>query len=109
MQWCAPVIPSYSGAEIRRIVIPGQPREVLRLHVNGKKLGIMASACHPCYSRKHKIEGSQSRPGWAKSETICPKCFKITTAKRNRDAAQVVSGRAPAQQGPSPGYHLKKF
>jgi hypothetical protein len=35
-----------------------------------KMLGLMVHACHPSYSRKHKIEGSQSIPAWAKNVTL---------------------------------------
>jgi hypothetical protein len=29
--------------------------------------------CHPCYSRKHKEGGSQTKLAWAKSETLSQK------------------------------------
>jgi hypothetical protein len=38
----------------------------------GKELGIVARACHPSNGGKHKIEGSQNRLAWAKSQTLSP-------------------------------------
>jgi hypothetical protein len=37
--------------------------------LKGKKLGVVVSAYQPSYSRRHKIEGSQSSLAWTKSET----------------------------------------
>jgi hypothetical protein len=34
-----------------------------------KKLSMVAYVCHPSYSRKHSIEGSQSKPDGSKSKT----------------------------------------
>jgi hypothetical protein len=34
-------------------------------------------ACHPSCSRTHKIEGSQSRPAWAKREILSPEKKKV--------------------------------
>jgi hypothetical protein len=52
-------------AEIMGIVVSGQPRQekFMRLHFNGRKLGVVACACHP--KMKCKI-GLQSRPAWGK-------------------------------------------
>jgi hypothetical protein len=43
-------------ARIRRIAAPGQPRQkkLARLHLNGKKLGVVAHTCHPSDGRKLK-------------------------------------------------------
>jgi hypothetical protein len=50
------------------------PREkAVTSHLNGKKLGVMAHACHPSYGRKCKIGGSQSMPDWAINKTLSPK------------------------------------
>jgi hypothetical protein len=54
-------------AEIRRIMVPGQPeqkkkkKKIMSLHLHEKKLAVVVCACHPSYSRKHKIVGSHSR------------------------------------------------
>jgi hypothetical protein len=48
-------------------------KKKLRLYVSGKKLSMVAWACHPSLGRIHKIGGSQSRPAWAKNETLSPK------------------------------------
>jgi hypothetical protein len=51
--------------EIQRTVIPDQPRQkkkkkkILRLHLNGKKLGMVVCRSHPRYSRKLEMGGSQ--------------------------------------------------
>jgi hypothetical protein len=46
-----PIILATWEAEIRRTTVPRQPRpkkkKVMRLHGNGKKLGVVAHACHP--------------------------------------------------------------
>jgi hypothetical protein len=36
----------------------------------GKKMDIVVYACYPRNDRQHKMGGSQSRPGWAKHETL---------------------------------------
>jgi hypothetical protein len=48
----------------------------VRLHLSGKKLGVVVHACHFSNSRKLKIEGSLSTPAWRKRETLFLK--KIT-------------------------------
>jgi hypothetical protein len=50
-----------------------------RLHLNGKRLDVVAGACHPSYSKKLNIGGSWSRPAWAKvrpylQNNQCEKC-----------------------------------
>jgi hypothetical protein len=40
-------------SEILRIAVLGQPRQ--NFHLNGIKLGVVASACHTSCSGKHKI------------------------------------------------------
>jgi hypothetical protein len=69
------VIPVMQEAEIRRIMVPGQPRQkkLMRPHLNGKELAVAAHICHPCYCRRLKIGGSNSRLTWSKSETLSPK------------------------------------
>jgi hypothetical protein len=42
-------------AKVRRITVSGQPKKVCKTYLNGKKLGMVAHACHPSDSRKHKI------------------------------------------------------
>jgi hypothetical protein len=38
-------------------MVKGQPREnFVRLHLNGKKLGMVENAGHPNYFRKHKVQ-----------------------------------------------------
>jgi hypothetical protein len=63
-------------AKIWRIAVPGQlgqKKKKKSLHPNGKKLGMMAHACHPSYSGQYKIEESRFRLAWTKSETLSPK------------------------------------
>jgi hypothetical protein len=38
-----------------------------------KKTGMMVHTCHYKVSGKHKMKGSQSRPVWAKYESLSPK------------------------------------
>jgi hypothetical protein len=49
-----PIILATWEAKIGRLEVPGQPRQNMRLHLNGKKLGMVACICHPSYQRKHK-------------------------------------------------------
>jgi hypothetical protein len=51
-----PVITSSKEAEIRRIVVPGEPEGKLfaRPHLNRKKLSVVVCGCHPNYGGKHK-------------------------------------------------------
>jgi hypothetical protein len=60
--------------EIKRITFPGQPmpKSFERLHLNGKKLNMVACSCHSSYDRKPKIGESWYRMAWAKSETLSP-------------------------------------
>jgi hypothetical protein len=44
-------------------------KNVHRLHLNGKKLGVMAYTCHSSKDRKCKIGGLWSRLAWAKDKT----------------------------------------
>jgi hypothetical protein len=43
----------------------GQPRQ--KVHLNGKKLGMVAYTCHPSCIMKPEIGGSQYRLAWAKA------------------------------------------
>jgi hypothetical protein len=59
-------------------MVPGKPwtkkkKKLLRPHLNGKKLGMVAHACHPSDIRKPKIGGLQSGPALAKSKTLSSK------------------------------------
>jgi hypothetical protein len=58
-----------------------------KFHLSGKNLGVVAPACHPSYSRKHKTGDLWSRLASAKSKTLSP---KITRAKRAGGMAQAV-------------------
>jgi hypothetical protein len=49
-----PVIPSYMENEVERITVPGQPRQK-RPHLHGKKLGVVALACHSSNDKKPEI------------------------------------------------------
>jgi hypothetical protein len=40
----------------------------VRIHLNGKKLGVVAHICHPNDSKKCKTGGSQSRLTWLEAE-----------------------------------------
>jgi hypothetical protein len=44
-----PVIPATWKAEIRRIMVLGQPgqKKFARPHLNGKNLGVVVQTCHP--------------------------------------------------------------
>jgi hypothetical protein len=78
-QWHAPVIPAVWEAELRRITIPGQPRQ--------KSLQDLTStekSCHTSDGGKLKI-GSWCRPAWQKAPIS-----KMTKAKRAGDMAQAV-------------------
>jgi hypothetical protein len=45
----------------------------VRLHVNGKKLGVVADTCHLSCERKSKIGEEQSKPIFAESSSLSPK------------------------------------
>jgi hypothetical protein len=62
-------------AKIGRIAISGQPGEnkFVRLHLNVKKLDVVAWACYLSSVRKPKRGGWQSRSARARRETISPK------------------------------------
>jgi hypothetical protein len=70
-----PVILATWEAEIWRTVFQDSlgKKKYMTPHFNGKRLGLVVCTSHPIYSRKCKIEGSQSRPAWAESETLSPK------------------------------------
>jgi hypothetical protein len=74
-RWFTTIILATQEAEIR-ITVGGNlgccGGGSLRLYLNGKKLGMVVHACHPSYGRKLKIGGSESRPAWAKSESLSP-------------------------------------
>jgi hypothetical protein len=69
-----PVILATLEAEFRRILVPCQPgqKKFARLHINGKKLGVVMNTCHPSNGGKHKIR-LWSRSAWGKSENLPPK------------------------------------
>jgi hypothetical protein len=48
-------------------------KRFVKCHLSGKKLRVVAPACHSIYSRKSKIKGFWSRPAWAKSKILSPK------------------------------------
>jgi hypothetical protein len=70
-------------AEIRRISVPGQPRQktFARPHLNGKKLGLVAQTCHPSYDGKYKLGGSWSRLTWTKETRAY---FQNNQSKKDR-------------------------
>jgi hypothetical protein len=70
--WLKPVILLAYEAEIRRTVGPGKSmQKCLQDPISTeKKLGVVVCICHRSDSRKHKSGGSQSRPAWAKRETL---------------------------------------
>jgi hypothetical protein len=47
--WLTPVINNTWDAEIKKIVVPGHPRQKKfpKPHLNGKNLSTVAHACHP--------------------------------------------------------------
>jgi hypothetical protein len=47
-----------------------QTEQFVTPHLSGKKMGEVTCACHPNDGGKCKIEGLQSRPTWAKSNTL---------------------------------------
>jgi hypothetical protein len=51
-------------AEVGSIMVGGQPWQ---------KMGMVAQACYPSYSRKHKRGGPVSTSLWAKSKTLSHK------------------------------------
>jgi hypothetical protein len=53
----------------------------VRLHLSGKKLGVVVHACHFSNSRKLKIEGSLSTPAWRKRETLFLKKNHLSNKK----------------------------
>jgi hypothetical protein len=59
------VVPGHLGKKFCETSPPPPPA-----NLNRKKLGVMAHACHPSDSRKHKRGGSKSRPALAKSESL---------------------------------------
>jgi hypothetical protein len=75
-QWQVPVLTSYPHreAEIRRTTAPGHlgQKSWWDPISTGKKLGVVAYACHPSYGRKCKV-GLCSTPAWAKGENFSPK------------------------------------
>jgi hypothetical protein len=86
-QWLTPVILATWQAEIRRIVVPGQPRQTfVRHNLSEKNLGVVVHACHPSDGGKHKIGELLSSALWVKSETIS----KITRSKRAGGLAQAI-------------------
>jgi hypothetical protein len=52
---------------------PAWAKKFVRFHLNAEKLGMVAPACHPSYSRKYIQERLWSRPTWTKSETLSSK------------------------------------
>jgi hypothetical protein len=72
-----PCNPSYLGSSDWEDC--GSSKKFGRPHLDGKKLGVVAHACHPSAGRKHKIGGPWSRPVRTKSETPIS---KLTRAKR---------------------------
>jgi hypothetical protein len=65
-----PVILAMWEAKIRRITVPGQPRQKHSQDPisTEKKLGMVAHACHSSRGLKPKIGGSRSRLGLDKKE-----------------------------------------
>jgi hypothetical protein len=63
-------------AEMRRLLVPGQPGMVVVVVVVQdpisleKNLGIMVPTYHLSFFGKLKIGGSQSRVAWVKSDTL---------------------------------------
>jgi hypothetical protein len=59
-------------AEIGKMMVSGQPGQKSFQDATsmGKKLGMVAHACHPSEGGKHKIGGLPSRQAWTKTETI---------------------------------------
>jgi hypothetical protein len=50
-----PVIPATQEAELRRIMVPGQPgQKVCVMNKQQKKLGVGNHACHPSSCESHK-------------------------------------------------------
>jgi hypothetical protein len=62
--------PSYVGSGGSRFQARPGEKMFVRAHFNGKKMDIVVYACYPRNDRQHKMGGSQSRPGWAKHETL---------------------------------------
>jgi hypothetical protein len=59
---------------IGRIEVSGKlgEKQFARFYFSGKKLGLVALACHPNDSEKPEIRELQCRTAWAKSETLSP-------------------------------------
>jgi hypothetical protein len=57
-------------AEIKRIMVPGKPRQKVRNHLIRKKLSMLVHACHSSNGEKYKIGGLRSRQAWTKSKTL---------------------------------------
>jgi hypothetical protein len=55
--WLMPVILVTWETEIRRIKVPGNPRQrkFMRPHLNGKKMRMVVHNCYSSHNRKHKI------------------------------------------------------
>jgi hypothetical protein len=60
-----PVIPTIQEAEMKKIMVPDQPRpkkrKIVRYPLNGKRLGMVVHTCQPSDGRKLKREDSWSR------------------------------------------------
>jgi hypothetical protein len=64
----------YTEAEIRKIVVQvSLGKKVCEPHLIGKKLGVVAHACHPSYLKKHKTGRSKTRLAQAKNKALSPK------------------------------------
>jgi hypothetical protein len=64
--WHVSVIPTMQEAAVRRITVPGQPRQkkIARPHLERKKLGMIVHAYHPSNGGKLNVVGScPGQPG----------------------------------------------
>jgi hypothetical protein len=70
-----PIILAMWEADIRRIMVPGQhqQKQFVRPWLNNNNNKAGHGGCHLSCCRKCKIERLQSRPVWAKSETLSSK------------------------------------